>query len=183
MVCSHTPNMILIKPLIHCLNARIKLNSLGFLLLTCINLWASNYINYKDWVKLLISTPDFNAVTFEVWEWISNVWVRRMISTVLRIWPYIHTLFSNCISESINVPLCAHLFGNSGRKLPFGPLRRSDHFCKRMIVDRINTTGMWNMISSPATPTVCLEQKYDNFKSRDVTFSMPSPSQKYLYLR
>ena len=39
-------------------------------------------------------------------------------------------------------------------------------------------TRMWNMISSPATPTVCLEQKCENFQSRDVTFSMPSPSQK-----
>ena len=42
----------------------------------------------------------------------------------------------------------------------------------------IYLTRMWNMISSPATPTVCLEQKYENFQSRDVTFSMPSPSQK-----
>ena len=39
-------------------------------------------------------------------------------------------------------------------------------------------TRMWNMISSPATPTVCLEQKSENFQSRNVTLSMPSPSQK-----
>ena len=35
------------------------------------------------------------------------------------------------------------------------------------------------MISSPATPTVCLAQKSENFQSRNVTLSMPSPSQKY----
>ena len=40
------------------------------------------------------------------------------------------------------------------------------------------TTRMWNMISSPATPTVCLEQKSENFQSRNVTLSMPSQSQK-----
>ena len=34
-------------------------------------------------------------------------------------------------------------------------------------------TRMWNMISSPATPTVCLEQKSENFQSRNVTLSMP----------
>ena len=39
-------------------------------------------------------------------------------------------------------------------------------------------TRMWNMISSPATPTVCVEQKSENFQSRNVTFSMPSQSQK-----
>ena len=39
-------------------------------------------------------------------------------------------------------------------------------------------TRMWNMISTPATPTVCLEQKSENFQSRNVTLSMPSPSQK-----
>ena len=32
------------------------------------------------------------------------------------------------------------------------------------------------MISSPATPTVCLEQKSENFQSRNVTLSMPSQS-------
>ena len=37
-------------------------------------------------------------------------------------------------------------------------------------------TRMWNMISSPATPTVCLEQKSENFQSRNVTLSMPSQS-------
>ena len=46
-----------------------------------------------------------------------------------------------------------------------------------------NKTRMWNMISSTATPTVCLEQKSENFQSRNVTLSMPSPSQKQLYLR
>ena len=39
-------------------------------------------------------------------------------------------------------------------------------------------TRMWNMISSPATPTMCLEQKSENFQSRNVTLSMPSQSQK-----
>ena len=33
------------------------------------------------------------------------------------------------------------------------------------------TTRMWNMISSPATPTVRLEQKSENFQSRNVTIS------------
>ena len=33
------------------------------------------------------------------------------------------------------------------------------------------------MISSPATPTVCLEQKSENFQRRNVTLSMLSPSQ------
>ena len=41
-----------------------------------------------------------------------------------------------------------------------------------------NVTRMWNMISSPATPTVCLEQKSENFQSRNVTLSMPSQSKK-----
>ena len=39
-------------------------------------------------------------------------------------------------------------------------------------------TRMWNMISSPATPIVCLEQKSENFQSRNVTSSMPSTSKK-----
>ena len=39
-------------------------------------------------------------------------------------------------------------------------------------------TRMWNMISSPATPTVCVEQKSENFQSRNVTLSIPSQSQK-----
>ena len=39
-------------------------------------------------------------------------------------------------------------------------------------------TRMWNMISSLTTPTMCLEQKSDNFQSRNVTLSMPSQSQK-----
>ena len=41
-------------------------------------------------------------------------------------------------------------------------------------------TRMWNMISSPAKPTMCLEQKSENFnfQSRNVTLSMPSQSQK-----
>ena len=47
----------------------------------------------------------------------------------------------------------------------------------------INWTRMWNMISSPATPTVCLEQKTENSRSRNVTLSMPSQSKKSLYLR
>ena len=38
------------------------------------------------------------------------------------------------------------------------------------------STRMWYMISSPATSTVCLEQKSDNFQSRNVTLSMPSSS-------
>ena len=29
-----------------------------------------------------------------------------------------------------------------------------------------NGTRMWNMIASPATPTVCLEQKSSNFQSQ-----------------
>ena len=39
-------------------------------------------------------------------------------------------------------------------------------------------TRMWNMISSPVTPTVCLEQKSENFQSRNMTFLMPSQSKK-----
>ena len=37
---------------------------------------------------------------------------------------------------------------------------------------------MWNLISSPATPTVCLEQKSENVQSRNVTLSMPSQSKQ-----
>ena len=44
-------------------------------------------------------------------------------------------------------------------------------------------TRMWNMISSPATPTVCLEQKSENFQSHNVTLSMPSQSQQELPVR
>ena len=40
---------------------------------------------------------------------------------------------------------------------------------------------MWNMISSPATPTVYLEQKSENFQSRNVTLSMPSQSKKIVF--
>ena len=40
-------------------------------------------------------------------------------------------------------------------------------------------TRMWNMRSSPATPTMCLEQKSENFQSRNVTLSMPSQSKKF----
>ena len=37
------------------------------------------------------------------------------------------------------------------------------------------TTWMWNMISSPATPTLCLEQKSESFQSRNMILSMASP--------
>ena len=37
-------------------------------------------------------------------------------------------------------------------------------------------TRMWYIISSAATTTVCLEQKSENFQSRNVTLSMPSSS-------
>ena len=46
------------------------------------------------------------------------------------------------------------------------------------IVPMANNTRMWNMISSPATPTVCLEQESENFQSRNVTLSMPSQYEK-----
>ena len=39
-------------------------------------------------------------------------------------------------------------------------------------------TRMWNMISSPATRTVCLEQKSGKSQSRNVTLLTPSPSKK-----
>ena len=42
-----------------------------------------------------------------------------------------------------------------------------------VLITKIIETRMWNMISSPATPTVCLEQKSENFQSRNVTLSMP----------
>ena len=45
----------------------------------------------------------------------------------------------------------------------------------------VKSTRMWNMIASPATPTVCLEQKYENFQSRNVTLSMSSSSQKHFH--
>ena len=40
-----------------------------------------------------------------------------------------------------------------------------------------------NMILSPVMPTVCLEQKSENFQSCNMTLSTPSSSRKYLYLR
>ena len=43
-----------------------------------------------------------------------------------------------------------------------------------------NASRMWNMISSPATPAVCLEQKSENFQSRNVMLSMLSPSQQII---
>ena len=48
----------------------------------------------------------------------------------------------------------------------------------KYVIIRTWQTRIWNMISSPATPTVCLEQKSDNFHSRNVTLSTPSQSQK-----
>ena len=42
---------------------------------------------------------------------------------------------------------------------------------------------MWNMILSPTTPTVCLEQKSENFQSRNVTLSMPSQSKQDCFLK
>ena len=47
-------------------------------------------------------------------------------------------------------------------------------------IEKTNVTRMWNMILSAATPTVCLQQKSENFQSRNVTLSMPSSSQKYM---
>ena len=41
-------------------------------------------------------------------------------------------------------------------------------------------TRMWNMISSPASPTVCLKQKSESFQSLNVTLLMPSPSKKII---
>ena len=43
-----------------------------------------------------------------------------------------------------------------------------------------NIIRMWNIISSPATPTVCLEQKSEHFQSRNVALSMPSPSKRII---
>ena len=47
----------------------------------------------------------------------------------------------------------------------------------QLLKTSIRITRMWNMISSPATPTVCLEQKSENFQSRKVALSMPSQYQ------
>ena len=52
------------------------------------------------------------------------------------------------------------------------------HGLKQLITEK---TRMWYMISSPARPTVCLQQKSENFQSRKVTSSMPSSSQILLY--
>ena len=54
----------------------------------------------------------------------------------------------------------------------------SSHACC-ITARRQESTRMWNMISSPATPTVCLEQKSENFQSRNVTLSMPSQSKNW----
>ena len=58
--------------------------------------------------------------------------------------------------------------------------RVASHFSATLPIlqSKLRPTRMWNMISSPATPTVCLEQKSDNFQSRNVTLSMPSQSKK-----
>ena len=51
-------------------------------------------------------------------------------------------------------------------------------YFKSVISKHMLQTRMWNMISSPATPTVCLEQKSENFQSRNVTLTMSSQSEK-----
>ena len=49
---------------------------------------------------------------------------------------------------------------------------------KTRLPQLVNAFRMWNMISLPATPAVCLEQKSEYFQSRNVTLSMPSQSKK-----
>ena len=56
-----------------------------------------------------------------------------------------------------------------------------DAFNKK--ISSIETNYNVDMISSPATPTVYLEQTPENFLSHNVTLSMPSPFKKSLYLR
>ena len=52
--------------------------------------------------------------------------------------------------------------------------------CFWIIQVKLGITRMWNMMSSPATNTVSLEQKSKNFQSRNVTLTMPSPSKKII---
>ena len=39
---------------------------------TLIQTWISNYNHYKLWDEISYPFPNFNGVTVEVWEWISN---------------------------------------------------------------------------------------------------------------
>ena len=40
--------------------------------LTLIPAWISNHIHYKEWDEITYPFLNFNGVTVEVWEWISN---------------------------------------------------------------------------------------------------------------
>ena len=53
--------------------------------LTLIPAWISNYIHYKVWDEITYPFPNFNGVTVEVWEWISN-----FIPCFLSMWFLIH---------------------------------------------------------------------------------------------
>ena len=89
----------------------------------------------------------------------------------------LHTSFVYCLTET-----CRVLIQSTHGILTLLNSNRSQTFKSKLGSRATQTvtksTRTWNMISSPATPTVCLEQKYENFQSRNVMLSMPSQSQK-----
>ena len=52
--------------------ARVRTAYLSGLFLTWISSWIGNYSHYKMWDEITYPFPNFNGVTIEVWEWISN---------------------------------------------------------------------------------------------------------------
>ena len=40
--------------------------------LTLIPAWINNHIHYKVWDEISYPIPNFNGITIEAWEWISN---------------------------------------------------------------------------------------------------------------
>ena len=95
---------------------------------------------------------------------------------------------SNCQTHFINITtqwMSRYLADDESSLLQIMPCQYrcwSISMTRHGVTRKKNKTRMWNMISSPATPTVCLEQKSENLQSRNVPLSMPSPSQQLLYL-
>ena len=121
-----------------------------------------------DWTTIF--TPQHSLWVALSWWIVSMALVVPLVAICLHAYGYYHiSLLLLCLIAWINRNACFILFISSWEMF--------------MIIEiwlktwKNIKTRMWYMIS-PATPTVCLEHKSENFQSRNVTLSMLSSSQK-----
>ena len=128
-------------------------------LLHYISRWTGSFYNRSlpRFIDTTLTNRSISGATPPLTESI-NIW---MIFKVVHLWVFLQLLVSYC-----------HFKLNGDRR----QLLQFKVIC--YIKTTLIWTRMWNMISSSATPTVCLEQKSENFQSSNVTLSMPAQYKK-----